>query len=115
MHRPKPSKRRRIKTAGTSDSDSDKDPDSQGSPGKAGRKNIRAVIRDKQVADDTKQAAKEEEERLKRIAERQKLVSIQEQNLIKTNSPIHRHKFICSTMRCTKFVLPARQKLTNSC
>lgn len=48
---------------------------SQGStPGKSGRKNIRRVLKDKQVADDTKQAAKEEEERLRRIAERQALV-----------------------------------------
>lgn len=49
---------------------------SQGStPGKSGRKNIRKVLKDKQVADDTKLAAKEEEERLKRIAERQALVN----------------------------------------
>lgn len=48
---------------------------SQGStPGKSGRKNIRKVLKDKQVAEDTKLAAKEEEERLKRIAERQALV-----------------------------------------
>lgn len=48
---------------------------SQGStPNKSGRKNIRKVLKDKQVADDTKLAAKEEEERLKRIAERQALV-----------------------------------------
>lgn len=33
-------------------------------------------MKDKQVTSDTKQAAKEEEERLKRIAERQKLVHI---------------------------------------
>lgn len=59
----------------TSDSDSsDTMQTSQGTPGKSGRKNIRKVLKDKQVADDTKQAAKEEEERLKRIAERQALV-----------------------------------------
>jgi len=60
-----------------SDSDSsDADiKNSQGStPGKSGRKNIRKVLKDKQVAEDTKLAAKEEEERLKRIAERQTLV-----------------------------------------
>lgn len=49
---------------------------SQGTSSKSGRKNIRKVLKDKQVADDTKQAAKEEEERLKRIMERQKLVCI---------------------------------------
>lgn len=49
---------------------------SQGTSSKSGRKNIRKVLKDKQVADDTKQAAKEEEERLKRIMERQKLVRI---------------------------------------
>lgn len=62
-----------------SDENSDKDLDitnSQGTPGKKGRKNIRKVMKDKQVTSDTKQAAKEEEERLKRIAERQKLVHI---------------------------------------
>ncbi|XP_076680852.1 uncharacterized protein LOC143375529 isoform X2 [Andrena cerasifolii] len=73
--RPK-SKRRRIKNLDT-DSDESTDNDqitnSQGTPGKKGRKNIRRMIKDKQVADDTKQAAKEEEERMKRIDERQKL------------------------------------------
>lgn len=59
----------------SSDSDSDVEViTSQGTPSKSGRKNIRKVLKDKQVADDTKQAAKEEEERLKRIAERQALV-----------------------------------------
>ncbi|XP_033366026.1 transcriptional regulator ATRX homolog isoform X1 [Bombus vosnesenskii] len=70
-------KRRRIKNmSSNSDENSDKDLDitnSQGTPGKKGRKNIRKVMKDKQVTSDTKQAAKEEEERLKRIAERQKL------------------------------------------
>lgn len=70
--RPKP-KRKRIKKM-ASDSDSSVIETSQGTPGKSGRKNIRKVLKDKQVAEDTKQAAKEEEERLKRIAERQALV-----------------------------------------
>jgi transcriptional regulator ATRX len=52
----------------------DSDSDDQDSPGK-GRKNIRKVLKDKHVADDTKKAAQDEEERLKRIAERQRLVS----------------------------------------
>ncbi|XP_076390210.1 uncharacterized protein LOC100874907 [Megachile rotundata] len=68
-------KRKRIKNVST-DSDENADDalsNSQGTPGKKSRKNIRKVMKDKQVADDTKQAAKEEEERLKRIAERQKL------------------------------------------
>ncbi|XP_043266891.1 transcriptional regulator ATRX-like [Venturia canescens] len=68
--RPK-TRRKRIKAA-ASDSDSDVE-NSQSSPNKSGRKNIRKLIRDKQVADVTKQAAKDEEERLQRIAERQKL------------------------------------------
>ncbi|XP_043490866.1 transcriptional regulator ATRX-like isoform X2 [Polistes fuscatus] len=72
-NKPKP-KRRRIKNVSTdSNSDSDKMNNSQGTSSKTGRKNIRKVLKDKQVADDTKQAAKEEEERLKRIMERQKL------------------------------------------
>ncbi|XP_076381425.1 uncharacterized protein LOC117226320 isoform X1 [Megalopta genalis] len=68
-------KRKRIKKVDTdSDDDSDNEgANSQGTPGKKGRKNIRKVMKDKQVADDTKQAAKEEEERLQRIADRQKL------------------------------------------
>ncbi|XP_053988590.1 transcriptional regulator ATRX homolog isoform X1 [Hylaeus volcanicus] len=71
--RPK-KKRKRIRNM---DSDSEDNSDdlmsSQGTPGKKGRKNIRKVLKDKHIADDTKQAAKEEEERLKRIAERQKV------------------------------------------
>ncbi|CAL7933444.1 unnamed protein product [Xylocopa violacea] len=68
-------KRRRIKNMPSDSdiSDNDQITNSQGTPGKRGRKNIRKVMKDKQIADDTKQAAKEEEERLKRIAERQKL------------------------------------------
>ncbi|XP_051169318.1 transcriptional regulator ATRX homolog isoform X2 [Leptopilina boulardi] len=66
-------KRKRIKQVSDSDSDSEAVTNSQSSPIKGGRKNIRKVLKDKQVADDTKQAAKEEEERLKRIAERQKV------------------------------------------
>lgn len=72
IYRSKP-KRKRIKKM-SSDSDSDVQEVSQGTPNKSGRKNIRKVLKDKQVAEDTKQAAKEEEERLKRIAERQILV-----------------------------------------
>lgn len=61
--------------ASDSDSSDTEIKNSQGStPGKSGRKNIRKVLKDKQVAEDTKLAAKEEEERLKRIAERQTLV-----------------------------------------
>ncbi|CAK9817184.1 Transcriptional regulator ATRX homolog [Anthophora quadrimaculata] len=73
--RAKPKRRRIKKVSSDSDDNSDNDQttNSQGTPGKTRRKNIRKVMKDKQVADDTKQAAKEEEERLKRIAERQKL------------------------------------------
>ncbi|XP_033217981.1 transcriptional regulator ATRX homolog isoform X2 [Belonocnema kinseyi] len=66
-------KRKRIKAVTDSESDSEAATNSQGSPLKGGRRNIRKVLKDKQVAEDTKQAAKEEEERLKRIADRQKL------------------------------------------
>ncbi|XP_076293239.1 uncharacterized protein LOC143215198 isoform X2 [Lasioglossum baleicum] len=70
----KPKRKRIKKVASDSDDDSDDDPaNSQGTPGKKGRKNIRKVLKDKQVADDTKIAAREEEERLKRIEDRQKL------------------------------------------
>lgn len=61
--------------ASDSDSSNTEMKNSQDStPGKSGRKNIRKVLKDKQVAEDTKLAAKEEEERLKRIADRQTLV-----------------------------------------
>ncbi|XP_015596106.1 transcriptional regulator ATRX isoform X1 [Cephus cinctus] len=66
-------KRRRIKAMASDSSDSGSMSNSQSSPGKSGRKNIRKLLKDNRVADNTKQAAKEEEERLKRIAERQKL------------------------------------------
>ncbi|XP_017875510.1 transcriptional regulator ATRX homolog isoform X2 [Ceratina calcarata] len=68
-------KRKRIKNM-SSDSDAESDDqmtNSQGTPGKKGRKNIRKVMEEELVADDTKLAAKAEEERLKRIAERQKV------------------------------------------
>ncbi|XP_012537643.1 transcriptional regulator ATRX [Monomorium pharaonis] len=72
--KPKPRRKRIKKMASDSDSSSVEMKNSQGStPGKSGRKNIRKVLKDKQVAEDTKLAAKEEEERLKRIAERQAL------------------------------------------
>ncbi|XP_024877012.1 transcriptional regulator ATRX-like isoform X1 [Temnothorax curvispinosus] len=70
----KPKRKRIKKMASDSDSSNAEIKNSQGStPGKSGRKNIRKVLKDKQVAEDTKLAAKEEEERLKRIAERQAL------------------------------------------
>ncbi|XP_011344208.2 transcriptional regulator ATRX isoform X3 [Ooceraea biroi] len=70
----KPKRKRIKKMASDSDSSDGDMKNSQGStPGKSGRKNIRKVLKDKQVAEDTKLAAKEEEERLKRIAERQAL------------------------------------------
>ncbi|XP_050452234.1 transcriptional regulator ATRX-like isoform X1 [Cataglyphis hispanica] len=70
--KPKPKRKRIKKVASDSDSSVAEINNSQEStPGKNGRKNIRKVLKDKQVAEDTKLAAKEEEERLKRIAERQ--------------------------------------------
>ncbi|XP_072754858.1 uncharacterized protein [Anoplolepis gracilipes] len=72
--KPKPKRKRIKKVASDSDSSNAEIKNSQDStPGKSGRKNIRKVLKDKQVAEDTKLAAKEEEERLKRIAERQAL------------------------------------------
>lgn len=59
-----------------SDSNNDGMNSSRDTQGKLHRKNIRPVLKSKQVADVTKIAGKEEEERLKRIAERQKLVSL---------------------------------------
>ncbi|KAL0102451.1 hypothetical protein PUN28_018014 [Cardiocondyla obscurior] len=68
----KPKRKRIKKMASDSDSsDVEELKNSQESSFGKGRKNIRKVLKDKQVAEDTKQAAKEEEERLKRIAERQ--------------------------------------------
>ena len=45
------------------------------SPNGKKRKKIRKVLKDKKLKDQTKSAAKAEEERRKRISERQKLVS----------------------------------------
>ncbi|XP_076383601.1 uncharacterized protein LOC117217785 isoform X1 [Megalopta genalis] len=69
----------RKETASNTDSDDDSDPDYvaknfQGKPVKrGGRKNIRKVMEDEQVALATRRVAKEEAERLERIAHRQKL------------------------------------------
>ncbi|XP_068081262.1 transcriptional regulator ATRX [Anabrus simplex] len=65
-------KRRRIVTVSDSDSDNPNDTSKGDTPGK-GRKNIRAVLEDDNVTEATRKAAKEEEERCKRIAERQEL------------------------------------------
>ncbi|XP_047111302.1 transcriptional regulator ATRX homolog isoform X1 [Schistocerca piceifrons] len=70
-------KRRRVVVASTGSSGSDTDDlnstqKSEGTPGK-GRKNIRRVLKDENVAEATKRAAREEEERKKRIAEKQKM------------------------------------------
>ncbi|XP_034948459.1 LOW QUALITY PROTEIN: transcriptional regulator ATRX homolog [Chelonus insularis] len=68
-------KRKRIRAVvNDSDSSDNEHNSSQTSVNKgSGRKNIRKVLKDKQVALDTQEAAKQEEERLKRMAERQKL------------------------------------------
>ncbi|XP_057339728.1 transcriptional regulator ATRX homolog [Microplitis mediator] len=69
-------KRRRIRAVAEDSEDSSDDDDlfgSQGGANKSGRKNIRKVLKDKHVADGTLQAAKQEEERIRRMAERQKL------------------------------------------
>ncbi|XP_044581817.1 transcriptional regulator ATRX homolog isoform X1 [Cotesia glomerata] len=67
-------KRRRIRAVADSDDSSDDDLNSsQGGANKSGRKNIRKVLKDKHVDNSTLQAAKQEEERIKRMAERQKL------------------------------------------
>ncbi|KAK0085266.1 hypothetical protein PV325_005517 [Microctonus aethiopoides] len=67
-------KRKRIRAiANDSDSESGNEYNSSQGGNKSGRKNIRKVLKDKQVAEDTKQAGKLEEERLKRMADRQKL------------------------------------------
>ncbi|KAL7287819.1 hypothetical protein TKK_0018194 [Trichogramma kaykai] len=60
-------KRKRIKKVASDSESEDGD-----SPSK-GRKNIRKVLKDKHVGEDTKRAAQDEEERMKRIAERQKI------------------------------------------
>ncbi|XP_046442812.1 transcriptional regulator ATRX homolog isoform X3 [Daphnia pulex] len=72
--------RRRIKRAATSDSENSNDSDievlneSQRSEagGSKGRKNIKKIMKDTNLKDETKAAAKEEEDRKRRIAERQR-------------------------------------------
>ena len=69
----KPKKRRRIKGG---NSDSDANDDEEASPSK-GRHDIRKIIKDKNLAVSTKEAAAEERERRKRIEERQSLYNKQ--------------------------------------
>lgn len=64
-------KRRRIKVKRDDDTSDDED----GSK-KKGRKNIRKVLKTKYLEDETIRAAREEQERKKRISGRQKLVSL---------------------------------------
>ncbi|XP_013172876.1 PREDICTED: transcriptional regulator ATRX homolog isoform X1 [Papilio xuthus] len=64
-------KRRRIKNVDDTD-DSDSDTENEGR-NKHGRKNIRKVMGKNQLEEATKKAAREEKERIARIAERQKL------------------------------------------
>lgn len=68
------SKRRRRKRIKKNSSSSDEDGE-RGS-GKKGRKNIRKVIRSSDLEDETKEAAKREGERKRRIEERQRLVRL---------------------------------------
>lgn len=65
----RPKKKSRIKKASADD---DSDSDNKNSPNK-GRKNIRKVIKSKELETGTKQAARNEMERKRRIEERQKL------------------------------------------
>ncbi|XP_060067660.1 transcriptional regulator ATRX-like [Ylistrum balloti] len=66
-------KKKKKKKKGGSDSeeDSDEEGDENGSPSK-GRKQIRKIKSDKKLTDSTRKAVKAEEERRKRIAEKQK-------------------------------------------
>ncbi|XP_063222750.1 transcriptional regulator ATRX homolog isoform X2 [Bacillus rossius redtenbacheri] len=67
-------KRKRIKRPRSDSSDSDGLETSQRSEGQGkGRKNIRRVIKDDDVGEATRRAAREEDERRKRIAEKQKV------------------------------------------
>lgn len=72
----KSKKRKRIR-AQKSDDSSDDDDDDDHNNSKKGRKNIRKVIKLKDLDLDTKQAAREEQERKKRIEDRQKIVRAQ--------------------------------------
>lgn len=65
----KPRRRKRIKKISDSSDDDDKN-----TTRKHGRKNIRKVIRAQDLEVETKEAAKREAERKKRIEDRQKLV-----------------------------------------
>ncbi|KAJ8896184.1 hypothetical protein PR048_001527 [Dryococelus australis] len=70
-------KRKRIRQPVSDSSDSDVMEASQRSEGQGkGRKNIRRVIKDEDVAEATRRAAREEDDRRKRIAEKQKYVCI---------------------------------------
>ncbi|KFM57757.1 Transcriptional regulator ATRX, partial [Stegodyphus mimosarum] len=69
------SKRQRIKKPAVSGSESDAEviPGFQDTPSGKGRKNIKKIISEKNLAQETKEAQLEESERKKRVQERQKL------------------------------------------
>ena len=60
-----------------SDEESDEEEDDMTTPGKK-RKHIRKIIKDKKISKEAKDAAKAEEERRKRVKEKQKLVRLLE-------------------------------------
>lgn len=72
LFRKKKKKRKRIKAQKSDDSSDEYDEDGVK---KKGRKNIRKVIKSRDLDDETKEAARTEQERKKRIEERQKMVS----------------------------------------
>lgn len=80
----------------------------QGDTPNKGRKKIRHVIGEEELEEGTKEAAKEEEERLKRIASRQKMVG--EISFISVIICFHAHlitlylyfESLSSMMRCMK-------------
>ncbi|GAB6019496.1 hypothetical protein CHUAL_001073 [Chamberlinius hualienensis] len=80
----KKKRRRRIKVASSSDDSSVEElsgsENNSATPGSKGRKNIRKMISDRKLHLDTKMAAKEEDERRKRVSELQKLYNEVQKN-----------------------------------
>lgn len=66
---------KRVRDSDSADSDDDDDSDKDKSRSNK-RKNIRKVMKDTELEDVTKKAAKDEQDRKKRLEERQKVVSV---------------------------------------
>ena len=84
--RPKKKRRRIKKNDSSGDEEKKEDGEENESPSKAGRKDIRKIMKDKKLSESTKEAAELERARRKRVEEKQALYN--EMNEIKDNAVV---------------------------